>query len=122
MSLENNTSGIGCIYRTILSGSVLIAAIGTQSMALANPIAGDPDNEGSRIVVVHTDDQVGMSGVAIAKSCLRQGVSMSQQKAMDGTQAVFMIMKYDGNGKIVGVHYGTKDVCEFLQKTPEKIS
>jgi hypothetical protein len=122
MGLERNAGGIEFICRSTLFAGALMTAACASFASSANAATAEADGMVSRVVIVHTDDQVGMSGFALAKSCLSPKLAMSQQKAIEGTQSVLLIMKYDGNGKIVGVHYGVKDVCEFLQTAPSKIS
>jgi|GEM_PF-4096871 len=106
------------ICRTALLGGLLAAAVVAQSGASANSLIASSDDH---VVVVHSDDQIGMNGLSLTKSCLHQNVVMSEQKPIDGAQSVLLVMKYDSNGKIIGVQYGAKDVCEFLHAAPSKL-
>jgi hypothetical protein len=103
----------------LLVGMWTVAAV-VQSGASANPLATNAGGNDLRIVVVHSDDQVGIDGLSQTKSCLPQKTTMSEQKPLEGVQSTLLIMKYDSNGKILGVHYGAKNVCEFLQTLPTK--
>ena len=120
--VESKVHGIERICRYTLAGGLLTAIAVAQIGASATPLAASAGGSNDRIVVVHSDDQAGMNGLALTKSCLRQSEAMSEQKPIDGAQSVLLIMKYDNNGKIIGVQYGEKDVCKFLQTTPEKLS
>lgn len=108
------------ICRSALFVGLLTAAVVTQSGASANPLAANSDSNGDHVVVIHSDDQLGTGGLSLAKSCLHPNIVVSEQKPINGVQSVLLIMKYDSTGKIVGVHYGAKDVCEFLQASPSK--
>jgi hypothetical protein len=80
------------------------------------------DAPGSSYVVVHTDDQVGAAGLTAFKSCTRDNIAVTEEKAIDGARSVLLVMHFDSAGKIVGVHYGAKDICDFVQGTLGKVA
>ncbi len=113
---------LGRICKTAALGSIVVATTAAQSATSENPLQATAHRNDIRIVVVHSDDQVGISGLTQTQSCLRTNTMISEQKPIDSLRSVFLIMKYDGDGKILGVHYGPKNLCEFLQNSPSKLS
>ncbi len=111
-----SSTGLQLVGGLLLVSAAAFAEPDSQknAVALTERVAGD------RIVVVHTDDEVGTAGFAAVKSCTREKIAMSEEKPLDGVHSVLLVMKYDSAGKIVGVHYGEKSVCDFLKQAPVK--
>lgn len=97
-----------------------ISIVGIAFSAAAND--GADRVQPSAIVVVHTSDQIGIAGLAAVKSCAKEKISIVEEKAMEGTHSVLLVLHRDSAGRITGVHYGANDVCGFVQKATEKVA
>jgi hypothetical protein len=104
-----------------LALSCIATAAIAQTVALKTTQIDEPAKaQNPVIVIVHSDDQVGAAGLAAIKSCAGEKVAYSEEKAIKGTHSVILVMHYDHTGKIIGVNYGMKDACQFVENAIEK--